>query len=228
MAKSMTLTSTMVGCSQLFRLGCGLALAAGSWLSPSAALALDFDDIAKEGELRFLAKHPEPNTYAYESHVDISAESLTTGVVGVSTCHRQLDPIRKVVIAFNPKRLIGLQVISHNGIEAVEAKGHHVTLTNVTRGANICINLTSKALDRLDDSGQTYQLHAGPLMRRYLDGYLPMQAKLNVHWTDGLLSLSDVQPTVQPGVKLDTSGRGASLDLIFAGRFTGSFLLKRP
>ncbi len=201
---------------------------AGLCLSASPALALDFDDIAKEGELRFLAKHPEPDSYAYESHVDINADSLTTGVVGVSTCHRKLDPIRKVVIAFNPKRLIGLQVISHSGIEAVEAKGHHVTLTNVSRGANICINLTSKALDRLDESGQTYQLHAGPLMRRYLDGYLPMQAKLNVHWPEGLLSLNDVQPQAQPGVHLNKASNGASLDLIFAGRFTGSFLLKRP
>jgi hypothetical protein len=205
-----------------------LMISLGLWLPAPMALALDFDDIAKEGELRFLAKHPEPNTYAYESHVDINADSLTTGIVGVSTCHRQLDPIRKVVIAFNPKRLIGLQVVSHSGIEAVEAKGHHVTLTNVTRGANICINLTSKALDRLDDSGRTYQLHAGPLMRRYLDGYLPMQARLNVHWTDGLLTLSDVQPASQPGVRLDASSQGASLDLIFAGRFTGSFLLQRP
>jgi hypothetical protein len=205
-----------------------LMIILGLWLPAPSALALDFDDIAKEGELRFLARHPEPNTYAYESHVEINADSLTTGIVGVSTCHRQLDPIRKVVIAFNPKRLIGLQVISHSGIEAVEAKGHHVTLTNVRRGANVCINLTSKALDRLDDSGQAYQLHAGPLMRRYLDGYLPMQAKLNVHWTDGLLSLSDVQPATQPGVKLDASSQGASLELIFAGRFTGSFLLKRP
>jgi hypothetical protein len=205
-----------------------LLIILGTWLPGPSALALDFDDIAKEGELRFLARHPEPNTYAYESHVEINADSLTTGIVGVSTCHRQLDPIRKVVIAFNPKRLIGLQVISHSGIEAVEAKGHHVTLTNVRRGANVCINLTSKALDRLDDSGQAYQLHAGPLMRRYLDGYLPMQAKLNVHWTDGLLSLSDVQPATQPGVKLDASSQGASLELIFAGRFTGSFLLKRP
>ncbi len=194
----------------------------------SVVHALDFSDIAQEGELRFLAKHPEPNTYAYESHVDINAESLTTGIVGVSTCHRQLDPIRKVVIAFNPKRLIGLQVVSHSGIEAVEAKGHHVTLTNVSRGANICINLTSRALDRLDERGQDYQLHAGPLMRRYLDGYLPMQAKLNVHWPDGLLSLLEVHPTSQPGVHLEQSSQGAGLDLIFAGRFTGSFLLKRP
>ena len=210
------------------KIGCAIALVVSLCLPTSVALALDFDDIAKEGELRFLAKHPEPNTYAYESHVDINVDSLSTGIVGVSTCHRQLDPIRKVVIAFNPKRLIGLQVISHSGIEAVEAKGHHVTLTNVSRGANICINLTRKALDRLDETGQTYQLHAGPLMRRYLDGYLPMRATLNVHWTDGLLSLSDVQPSAQPGVKLNTSRQGASLDLIFAGRFTGSFLLKRP
>jgi hypothetical protein len=213
--------------SSLCRLGQIICLA-GLCLPASQALALDFDDIAKEGELRFLAKHPEPDSYAYESHVDINAESLTTGVVGVSTCHRKLDPIRKVVIAFNPKRLIGLQVISHSGIEAVEAKGHHVTLTNVSRGANICINLTSNALDRLDESGQTYQLHAGPLMRRYLDGYLPMQAKLNVHWPEGLLSLNDVQPQAQPGVHLSKASNGASLDLIFAGRFTGSFLLKRP
>ncbi|MEY3016412.1 MAG: hypothetical protein RJB19_724, partial [Pseudomonadota bacterium] len=94
----MALKSTKVGCSQLSRLGCCLALTVGLWLPASAALALDFDDIAKEGELRFLAKHPEPNTYAYESHVDINADSLSTGIVGVSTCHRQLDPIRKVVI----------------------------------------------------------------------------------------------------------------------------------
>ena len=213
--------------SRLYGLGQIICLA-GLCLSASPALALDFDDIAKEGELRFLAKHPEPDSYAYESHVDINADSLTTGVVGVSTCHRKLDPIRKVVIAFNPRRLIGLQVISHSGIEAVEAQGHHVTLTNVSRGANICINLTSKALDRLDESGQTYQLHAGPLMRRYLDGYLPMQAKLNVHWPEGLLRLNDVQPHAQPGVHLNKAGNGASLDLIFAGRFTGSFLLKRP
>jgi len=218
---------TTKAASRLQRLGQIIGLA-GLFLTSSQALALDFDDIAKEGELRFLAKHPEPDTYAYESHVDINADSLTTGVVGVSTCHRQLDPIRKVVIAFNPKRLIGLQVVSHSGIEAVETKGHHVTLTNVSRGANICINLTSKALDRLDESGRTYQLHAGPLMRRYLDGYLPMQAKLNVHWPEGLLSLSDVQPQAQPGVYLNQSDNGASLDLIFAGRFTGNFLLKRP
>lgn len=200
----------------------------GTLLLTVPTFALDFSDIAQEGELRFLAVHPEPNTYAYESHVDINTESLTTGVVGVSTCHRQLDPIRKVVIAFNPKRLIGLSVVSHSGIESVAAQGHHVTLTNVTKGARICINLTSRALDRLDDNGQTFQLHAGPLMRRYLDGYLPMQARLNVHWPDALLRLSGVQPTEQQGVKLATSSRGASLDLIFAGRFTGSFLLARP
>jgi hypothetical protein len=200
----------------------------GTLLLTVPTFALDFSDIAQEGELRFLAVHPEPNTYAYESHVDINTESLTTGVVGVSTCHRQLDPIRKVVIAFNPKRLIGLSVVSHSGIESVAAQGHHVTLTNVTKGASICINLTSRALDRLDDNGQTFQLHAGPLMRRYLDGYLPMQARLNVHWPDALLRLSGVQPTEQQGVKLATSSSGASLDLIFAGRFTGSFLLARP
>lgn len=204
-----------------------LAMLAGLGIA-SSAMALDFDDIAKEGELRFLAVHPEPQTYSYESHVNIDAQSLSSGRVGVSTCHRQLDPIRKVVIAFNPKRLIGLSVVSHSGIEQVQAEGHHVTLTGVQKGANICINLTSQALDRLDGTGKNFQLHAGPLMRRYLDGYLPMQARLHVHWPADLLKLASVDPSPREGVRLTTSREGAALDLIFAGRFTGSFLLRAP
>ena len=35
-----------------------------------------------------------------------------------------------------------------------------------------------------------WRLHAGPLMRRYLDGYLPMQAKLSFGWPKGLLALA--------------------------------------
>ena len=62
--------------------------------------ALDFSDIAREGELRFLATNPDPNAYRYESRVALTAASLETGLVELATCHRQLDPIRKVVIAF--------------------------------------------------------------------------------------------------------------------------------
>jgi len=54
-----------------------------------------------------------------------------------------------------------------------------VELKDVKRGGSVCVQLTSRALD-ITDTG--WRLHAGPLMRRYLDGYLPMQAKLSFGW----------------------------------------------
>lgn len=188
--------------------------------------ALDFSDIAREGELRFLATNPDPNAYRYESRVALTAASLETGLVELATCHRQLDPIRKVVIAFNPQRLKSLTIGEHAGIGGVQVDGHLVTLTDVRRGASICIALSSKALDAVDGGG--WRLQAGPLMRRYLDGYLPMTASLSVSWPVGLVAVSAVEPRAQPGVDIQTRQDGAELKTVFAGRFTGHFELTKP
>lgn len=196
-----------------------------SGLALRTAHALEFSDIAKEGELRYLASHPEPHTYRYESHVRISPESLTTGMVQLSTCHYQLDPIRKVVIAFNKDRLRSLKVVKAEGIEKVEIDRHLVVLTQVQRGASICIDLDSQALDAIDE--KSWRLQAGPLMRRYLDGYLPMTAHLRVYWTEGLLQIKETDPLPQPGVIVTESASGAQMNLIFAGRFKGSIVLAK-
>ena len=91
-----------------------------------------------------------------------------------------------------------------------------VELIQVKRGGSACINLTSKALERVDE--HTWRLHAGPLMRRYLDGYLPMQARLTFEWPSGLLVLGTTEPAAQPGVALSQSATGAQMDITFAGR----------
>ena len=190
-----------------------------------ASRALEFSDIAQEGELRFLAQHPEPDSYRYESRVRVGAESFDSGIIELSTCHYQLDPIRKIVIAFNPNRLQDLSIKSTQGIGSVEVKGHHVVMADVQRGASICIDLRSKALDRLDQ--QTYRLQAGPLMRRYLDGYLPMQAKLTFEWPEAMVTLHQTQPMPQPGVKLLQHAAGAELTMVFAGRLLAAIDLRR-
>jgi len=183
---------------------------------PPAAHALEFSDIAQEGQLRFLAVHPDPTAYRYESRVKITEESLVTGIVSLTTCHYQLDPIRKVVIAFNPKRLQHIEIASASGMGGLELKGHHVEMLDVKRGASICIDLESRALDRIDAS--TFRLHAGPLMRRYFDGYLPMQATLKFEWPKNRLVLKEVNPIPQPGVILMQDTDRAELDITFAGR----------
>lgn len=193
--------------------------------SSAAAWALEFSDIAKEGELIYLAKHPEPNSYHYESRVHLTESSLRDGVVSLSTCHFQLDPIRKVVIAFNPDRLKSLTVDSHSGIESIQADQHRVTLTNVRKGAQICIGIQSKALDITSDQG-VYRLQAGPLMRRYLDGYLPMSAKLQVSWPENLLQVKTTEPAEQPGVVIQSNSKGVEMQITFAGRFKGHFTLE--
>ena len=110
-------------------------------------MALDFSDIAREGELRFLTVNPDPEAYRYEARVSLTRQSLETGLVESATCHRRLDPIRKVVIAFNPDRLQTLSVAEFSGIGDVQIEGHLITLTAVERGASICITVSSHALD---------------------------------------------------------------------------------
>ncbi|MDP4740747.1 MAG: hypothetical protein NWP33_03205 [Burkholderiaceae bacterium] len=187
--------------------------------------ALDFSDIAKEGELVYLEKHPEPNSYHYESRVFLTESSLQDGIVSLSTCHYRLDPIRKVVIAFNPDRLQSLAVESHSGIESIAQDKHSVTLSNVKKGAQICITLRSKALDLTEEKG-VFKLQAGPLMRRYFDGYLPMSARLKVNWPAGLLQMKASDPLAQPGVTVHSDPEGAEMLITFAGKFTGHFALQ--
>lgn len=187
--------------------------------------SLEFSDIAKEGELIYLAKHPEPNSYHYESRVHLTESSLGDGIVSLSTCHFQLDPIRKVVIAFNPDRLKNLTVENHSGIESIQADQHRVTLINVKKGAQICIGIQSKALDITSDQG-VYRLQAGPLMRRYFDGYLPMSAKLKVSWPENLLKVKTTEPAEQPGVVIASDAKGVEMQITFAGRFKGHFTLE--
>ena len=199
------------------------ALLAFAW--PLAAQALELSDVALEGELRFLSERPDPGAYHYASQVQISDDSLTSGMVRLSTCHHQLDPNAKIVIAFNPQRVQQIEMASTQGVQSAQVQGHRVELTQVQRGGSACINLTSKALERVNE--HTWRLHAGPLMRRYLDGYLPMQARLAFHWPDGLLRLQRTEPAAQPGVTVQSSSSGIQLDLVFAGRMTATLDLVR-
>ena len=107
-----------------------------------------------------------------------------------------------------------------------KVEGHKVELRDVQRGASICIDLRSRVLDE-HHPGQ-WRLRAGPLMRRYLDGYLPMQAKLQVHWPEGLLKVITQEPLNQDGAQLNARGDGATWQLTFAGRLNTHLVLQRP
>lgn len=201
----------------------------GVWLSfalmAMPVAALEFSDIASEGEIKFLKERPDPGAYSFQSRVKITPLSLENGSVDIATCHIQLDPIRKVVIVFNPERVQAIAVKSMSKIAAAEIKGNQVTLTDVERGATVCIDLRSRALDKIADS--TYQLNAGPLMRRYFDGYLPMSAQLRVDWPKDMFTVQSTLPEKKEGVQVTEGNDGMQLDVIFAGKMTAQIVLKK-
>ena len=190
------------------------------------AWPLDFSDIAAEGQIKYLKERPDPGAYSYESQVKITAASLESGSVQIATCHYQLDPIRKVVIVFNPSRIQAITVKSLDKMASAEVKNNQVVLTDVERGASICIDLQSKALDQVG-AGQ-YRLNAGPLMRRYLDGYLPMAAKIRVDWPTNMLTVEKTTPSEKEGIQVVQGNDGVQLDMIFAGKMTAQIDLKKP
>jgi hypothetical protein len=188
--------------------------------------ALEFSDIATEGQIKYLKERPDPGAYSYESRVKITPASLESGSVQIATCHYQLDPIRKVVIVFNPNRIQAIAVKSIDKMASAEVKNNQVVLTDVERGASICIDLQSKALDQVA-AGQ-YRLNAGPLMRRYLDGYLPMAAKIRVDWPANMLTVDKTTPSEKEGIQVVQGNDGVQLDMIFAGKMTAQIDLKKP
>jgi hypothetical protein len=188
--------------------------------------ALEFSDIATEGQIKYLKERPDPGAYSYESRVKITPASLESGSVQIATCHYQLDPIRKVVIVFNPNRIQAIAVKSIDKMASAEVKNNQVVLTDVERGASICIDLQSKALDQV--GGGQYRLNAGPLMRRYLDGYLPMAAKIRVDWPANMLTVEKTTPSEKEGIQVVQGNDGVQLDMIFAGKMTAQIDLKKP
>jgi hypothetical protein len=192
----------------------------------ASVFALEFSDIATEGQIKFLRERPDPGAYSYESRVKITAASLESGSVQIATCHYQLDPIRKVVIVFNPNRIQAIAVKSIDKMASAEVKNNQVVLTDVERGASICIDLQSKALDQVG-AGQ-YRLNAGPLMRRYLDGYLPMAAKIRVDWPTNMLTVEKTAPSEKEGIQVVQGNDGVQLNMIFAGKMTAQIDLKKP
>ena len=192
----------------------------------TSAWALDFSDIAAEGQIKYLKERPDPGAYSYESRVKITPASLESGSVQIATCHYQLDPIRKVVIVFNPNRIQAIAVKSLDKMASAEVKNNQVVLTDVERGASICIDLQSKALDQVGAS--QYRLNAGPLMRRYLDGYLPMAAKIRVDWPANMLTVDKTTPSEREGIQVVQGNDGVQLDMIFAGKMTAQIDLKKP
>lgn len=194
-----------------------LLLLTGALFAPAALAADEFDllDI-NEGELRFLERPPEKSPHLHSTHVFISEESLKTGWVTAKQCHYNLDQVSALQVVFNPRRVRRIEILQADNIERAWVEGASVQVTNVGKNAVLCILSENLAIKHNAADG-TYEWHGGPYMRRFLDGYFPMQVKLAIDYPPDRVRLESIDPgtlrfktVAQPGL--------IRLDALFEGR----------
>ena len=189
-------------------LGIGLAHAAPDLTFESA-------ENVNEGSLHFLEVIPDKPLHHHQNRIRIDSDSLRSGWVSLSQCHDNLDPVPRTQITFREGFVRDLRVDSFTRIEDAWIEGASVQLRNVEHGARLCLSAQTRAL-RNNGNGY-FNLLTGPYMRKFLDGYYPMRVSLEVDYPAQLLTLIDIEPSTQPGLKLDEHPGAIRMDAIFEG-----------
>lgn len=193
------------------------ALACAALLSlatPSGVVALDVADI-NEGELRFLTEPPAQSVHLHQSRAFISAESLKSGWVRAEQCHYRLDKVAALEVTFNSERVRALRILRADHIARARIEGATVQLEEIGDNAVLCIESEVHAMRRLADG--SHEWRGGPYMRRFLDGYFPMQLDLTVEYPASLLRIASLDPIEIAARTTDRPGY-LRLDTFFEGR----------
>jgi hypothetical protein len=199
-------------------LGCMPALASGleseSWFDQAEAEEARLRQI-NAGRLEFHATPPDTRIHRLHNRLDIDVESLENGYVALHQCHENLDPIRRAEVSYRFKSMKGLRLESWEGIERAWVEGDSVQMVNVEEGARLCIRARVALLHPRDEGG--FVLRSGPFHRRFLDGYFPMQVRLDIRYPATLLRFAGIDPAPQPGLALTENPEGLSVEALFSG-----------
>ncbi len=179
-----------------------------------AADEFDLFDI-NEGELRFLERPPDKPPHLHSTHVFLSAESLRTGWVKAKQCHYNLDQVSALQVVFSRRRVRHIEILQADNIGRAWVEGASVQVENVGKDAVLCILSENRAIRRIAEE-RTYEWHGGPYMRRFLDGFFPMQVKLAIDYPADRIRLESIDPgtlrfktVAQPGyIRIDALFEG--------------------
>jgi len=191
-----------------------VALSAGP---VNAATDLSFESAAlvNEGSLHFLETAPTKPVHHHQNQIVIDRDSLDSGWVSLTQCHDHLDAVPLAQITFREGFIRNLKVDSAVRIEEAWIEGASVQLRNVEPGAKLCLSAQTRAFHYTGNG--YYNLTNGPYMRKFLDGYYPMQVTLEIRYPAELLNLIDVTPPAQPGFALDERPGFIRVDTLFEG-----------
>lgn len=169
-----------------------------------------------DGDLRFVGPERAVDTHRHVNQIQIDARSLSEGWIQLTQCHENIDAVRAAQILFNAERIRDLEVVSAERIGRAWVDGHSVQLTDISPNATLCIRGQSRALFPLGEG--RYRLRNGPYMRRFLDGYYPMQVVLDVSYPADRLALVQHQPPTQAGFEVRAEPGHVAVAAAFEGR----------
>lgn len=182
------------------------------WLDPQFRSV----DEVNEGRLEFLPDPPDTLVHHHHHVLTISESSLHDGWTQLKQCHDHLDPVARAEIVFREGHVRNLSVDCQAGIGKAWIGDHSVELANIDRSSRLCLSAETRVMEA--DGVDGYVLRSGPFMRRFLDGYYPMQVTMSIRYPCTLVVISSIKPAPQPGFKVNQDGCSIAVDAWFEGR----------
>ncbi|MFW6341954.1 MAG: alpha/beta hydrolase [Halothiobacillaceae bacterium] len=172
------------------------------------------------GELRFI-EPPEEDVHHHANHIRLAALSLETGWASMRQCHYHLDEIGRAQVLYREGRIRDIRVTESQGIDKAYPEGHSVQLEGVGQDATLCVEARTLAMEPVQDAGEgprRYVMRSGPFMRKFLDGYYPMQVTLTVDWPADMLEFDGIEPAATEGFSVQSRAGHVEVNSHFEGR----------
>lgn len=188
--------------------------------SPSAST-----DHINSGELDFLTSIPDKPFHHHENTVTLTPDSLTSGWIHLQQCHYNLDAVGKLQIAFNKGHVRNIVITDTHNIGKTWTEKDSVQLEDVKKNAKIC--LSSETLSLRTRADGTVTLNNGPYMRRFFDGYYPMQVTMTLNYPAETMTLLKIHPQEQPGFRVSKKPGTLTLNAVFEGELRTAIHLQQ-
>lgn len=197
------------------------------WFDASGLFDSQAAQSVSSGDLRFVKADKIDTRFDYHmtNQIKFMATSLTDGWLSLNQCHYNLDAVKTLEIVYAADKTRNLRIVSQKHIGSAEVQGNRVQLNDIQGSAQICISAETRGLEAIGN--QQWQLKRGPFMRRYLDGYYPMQVSLAVDWSQHPLQLIEMQPTAQQGVVTQQNDRQFNAIYQFEGKLNPQLTFKQ-
>ena len=203
-----------------------LACALYAGASQASDLLFQSADTVNEGPLHLLQIRPAKPVHHHQNRIRIDANSLADGWVALKQCHDNLDAVPRAQITFREGYIRDLKVEQSRGIEQAWVEGASVQLQQIAPGSRLCLSARMRALR--DAGNGFYNLVGGPYMRKFLDGYYPMQVTLDIDYPQTMLRVVDISPQPAPGLALQETPGHIHIDALFEGELFTLVQFVRP